>query len=158
MRVRQREAVGEQQQVLRGLTDAGPSTDELHRHRCDTRRDRRGDGSRSKKSFSRVTATQAKSCGRCGKEAHPREKCPARDQTCHKCQKKGHFGAMCRTKNIIIFSPGGRQRLGRRLSRHSHRRSELNVANRNQRERSYNPVQDGYRSGSYPYPNKHTKL
>ena len=28
----------------------------------------------------------------------PREKCPARDAVCHRCQKKGHYGACCLTK------------------------------------------------------------
>ena len=35
-------------------------------------------------------------CGWCGKEKHEKSQCPARDKTCHNCQKLGHFGAVCR--------------------------------------------------------------
>ena len=27
---------------------------------------------------------------------HPRSKCPAREATCHKCQRRGHFAKVCR--------------------------------------------------------------
>lgn len=37
-------------------------------------------------------------CIRCGKSPHPRDACPAKDITCRRCQKIGHFAAMCRTK------------------------------------------------------------
>ena len=86
--VRQRGAVGEQQQVLRGPTDADPSLNELHRQRRDTRW--KGTSSRYKKSFNRTMAPQTIPCGRCGKEPHPREKCPAKDQMCH-VPKEGSF-------------------------------------------------------------------
>ena len=41
-------------------------------------------------------------CYFCGFARHPRTKCPAREATCHKCQKKGHFAKVCKaskTKN-----------------------------------------------------------
>ena len=38
------------------------------------------------------------SCRNCGKDAHPRSQCPARDAACFKCGKSGHFGAVCRSK------------------------------------------------------------
>ena len=38
------------------------------------------------------------SCFFCGKNRHPRSKCPARDATCLNCQKKGHFAKVCRGK------------------------------------------------------------
>ena len=34
-------------------------------------------------------------CSRCGGQPHPSEKCPARDATCFRCQKKGHYSARC---------------------------------------------------------------
>ena len=37
-------------------------------------------------------------CTRYGRKAHPREQCPARDATCHRCNKRGHFEAQCLTK------------------------------------------------------------
>ncbi|KAK3796221.1 hypothetical protein RRG08_006791 [Elysia crispata] len=46
-----------------------------------------------------------KKCGYCGKTPqHKRDKCPARNATCHKCNKKGHYSSVCRTgavKEII---------------------------------------------------------
>ena len=40
------------------------------------------------------TCTRNK-CGRCNREKHPRDKCPAREAQCHNCQRKGHYSAMC---------------------------------------------------------------
>ncbi|KAK3738629.1 hypothetical protein RRG08_006727 [Elysia crispata] len=46
-----------------------------------------------------------KKCGYRGKTPqHRRDKCPARNATCHKCNKKGHYSSVCRTgavKEII---------------------------------------------------------
>ena len=39
------------------------------------------------------------SCFRCGKNpSQSRERCPARNSTCNKCSKIGHWAKMCRTK------------------------------------------------------------
>ena len=35
-------------------------------------------------------------CGYCGKEAHERKDCPAREAECRKCKKTGHWSAKCR--------------------------------------------------------------
>ena len=43
-----------------------------------------------------VSARLAKSCSYCGGFFHPRYRCPARNATCYKCQKKGHFYSVCR--------------------------------------------------------------
>jgi hypothetical protein len=41
------------------------------------------------------------SCFRCGKNpSHSREKCPARNSTCNKCSKVGHWAKVCRTKVV----------------------------------------------------------
>ena len=41
-------------------------------------------------------------CSRCGKSPpHDRQHCPARDTTCHKCAKRGHFKAMCRSPRKV---------------------------------------------------------
>ena len=39
-------------------------------------------------------------CTRCGQAPHSRMQCPARDQVCHKCKKKGHFRRLCRSKPV----------------------------------------------------------
>ena len=34
-------------------------------------------------------------CTRCGRGPHLRQHCPAREATCHRCKKKGHFKSQC---------------------------------------------------------------
>lgn len=41
-----------------------------------------------------LAATKSQ-CWFCGNLHHPRRKCPARQVTCHKCSKTGHFAKMC---------------------------------------------------------------
>ena len=36
------------------------------------------------------------SCYYCGYDLHPRSKCPARDATCDKCRRRGHYAKVCR--------------------------------------------------------------
>ena len=45
-----------------------------------------------------VTETTSLSCYFCGNNRHPRSKCPAKDATCAKCQKKGHYAKVCQSK------------------------------------------------------------
>lgn len=41
-------------------------------------------------------------CTRCGKSPpHGKQQCPAREETCHGCGKKGHFRVMCRTHKAV---------------------------------------------------------
>ncbi len=94
--IRQREAVHQQQQTLKG-TGEPSSVAALHSSR-DPRRQRSvqpqfNAGSRGKQ---RSNPT----CPRCGKDPHSRDKCPAKDATCHRCQKTGHYGAVCRSKPV----------------------------------------------------------
>ena len=75
--VRQREAVGEQQKLLKGLgTTETHSLDELQ-HR-DGRKQRKGTRLERNNTFSK-TPTQSKQCQHCGRAQHPRDKCPARE-------------------------------------------------------------------------------
>ena len=51
-----------------------------------------------------MTASNSKKdyCTRCGKSpSHPRQSCPARDQVCHQCNRKGHFRSQCHTKRTV---------------------------------------------------------
>ena len=42
------------------------------------------------------------SCTRCGQSPkHDKRNCPAKDSICHKCHKKGHFKAVCRSKREV---------------------------------------------------------
>ena len=47
-------------------------------------------------------APQNDTCTRCGKSpSHPRQCCPAKDATCHKCKKKGHYQALCKSRKKV---------------------------------------------------------
>lgn len=79
-KARQNESVKKQQGILRrGVSPASPETDEAK-----GKRDQRPRDPQYKK--------QTK-CMRCGStlENHLRLKCPARDDTCVRCYKRGHF-------------------------------------------------------------------
>ncbi|MCP4800870.1 MAG: DDE-type integrase/transposase/recombinase, partial [bacterium] len=45
-----------------------------------------------------AVVTTSSSCYFCGNNRHPRSKCPAKDATCAKCQKKGHYAKVCQSK------------------------------------------------------------
>ncbi|KAF2892873.1 hypothetical protein ILUMI_13299 [Ignelater luminosus] len=44
-----------------------------------------------------IAAVQKKNCFFYGRNFHPRQKCPARNSVCFKCNIKGHFGTVCRS-------------------------------------------------------------
>ena len=44
-----------------------------------------------------LAATTGAKCYFCGYSKHPRHKCPAKDATCRKCQKRGHFAKVCKS-------------------------------------------------------------
>ena len=95
-KIRQREAVGQQQKELKE-TNEEAKVDELHSKRFSkgNRLQNRGRAG----GYSRKT-TPTKTCTRCGRGSHPKEKCPAKDAACHKCSKKGHYGSQCFTKSL----------------------------------------------------------
>ena len=45
-----------------------------------------------------ASATNNQKCYFCGQSRHPKSVCPARDATCKKCHKKGHFAKVCLSK------------------------------------------------------------
>ena len=43
-------------------------------------------------------------CGRCGKSPkHNKQQCPAKDSTCKKCHKRGHFTSCCFSKDVSLL-------------------------------------------------------
>lgn len=46
------------------------------------------------------TTTQ-RTCMGCGRNSHPRSKCPAKDVQCHYCHKNGHFAKVCMKKKRV---------------------------------------------------------
>ena len=47
---------------------------------------------------------QGQKCSYCGKGPHLKQSCPARQVICHKCNKKGHYSSVCRSKAIATVS------------------------------------------------------
>ena len=83
--IRQKEAVREQQQALKKDVFA-PAVEELKvTPKVYPNRWKRG---------------QQTACPRCGLGIHPREKCPAKDAKCYRCQRNGHFASQCRSKTV----------------------------------------------------------
>ena len=56
------------------------------------------DGQEANTLSAAATETTSPSCYFCGNNRHPRSKCPAKDATCAKCQKKGHYAKVCQSK------------------------------------------------------------
>lgn len=91
-KVRQREAVGEQQRELKG--------DPTSLAAFGACRHTRGKWPTGPPHRSSNPKGRTKKCMHCGNKPHPRAKCPAKDATCHRCGKQGHYGSQCRTKRV----------------------------------------------------------
>ena len=83
--IRQKEAVREQQQVLKNDVFAAAVEELKVKSTVHPKRWKRG---------------QQTACTRCGLGTHSREKCPARDAQCFRCQRNGHFASQCRSKTV----------------------------------------------------------
>lgn len=54
-----------------------------------------------------VCAVTVKRCYFCGSPYHQRRNCPAKDATCRKCNKLGHFARVCRSmEHAVVTKPG----------------------------------------------------
>ena len=99
----QRESVKKQQKVVRA-EDSPSNVDAVHS--TQGKKDKpvaNKPTPRQPHKFNPVTGSDI--CTRCGKHSHTgRQQCPARDATCRKCHKRGHFQAMCRTKSVRVVS------------------------------------------------------
>ena len=87
--IRQSEAVHEQQALLNGKEP------KLEPGNLDSMKSKKH---QNRKQTLRTRANFGNLCGRCGKGPHSRDKCPAREATCHRCHKKGHYSSQCHTK------------------------------------------------------------
>ena len=95
--IRQREAVHEHQDVLIG--DRKASTQITVDAIQQAKKSRKP--VRAKKPERGPSTSAPKQRTRCGKEYHKRDKCPAHDATCHKCQHKDHYSSQCFTKSVV---------------------------------------------------------
>ena len=52
----------------------------------------------------RRNENSSRKCTRCGKySSHNRQECPAKGAECRKCNKKGHYAAMCRIMTVVRY-------------------------------------------------------
>ena len=95
--VRQQEAVQEHQSILIGdRTSQVPITVDAVQGKQATGKPRKPAGAGKPERRS-----SHKPCTRCGKGNHKRDKCPAREAICHKCQHKGHYSSQCFTRSAV---------------------------------------------------------
>jgi NTP pyrophosphatase (non-canonical NTP hydrolase) len=97
--IRQREAVKEQQKEL--STSTATCINEVHsNHRQVSRNSTGTPRSGAGRPTNFINTHTPNKCTRCGKEAHKREFCPAKDAKCYRCGKTGHFSSQCLTRNV----------------------------------------------------------
>ena len=96
---RQSELVKKQQSIVRGSESQTVSTKNVEAvHKGNHRKGKVPKQSSNKTAGGAKNPTQSAACNRCGKSpAHSRSQCPAKDSTCHKCKKKGHYQTVCRS-------------------------------------------------------------
>ena len=111
--VRQHESVHEQQRMLKGAMNGKPENlDAVYQPGCRRPNPKQcGDGGRSKDAGATRGKQRGKPCTRCGKGQYPRDKCPAREATCHRCQRKGHYSAQCLSKTVAQLAHGNQNNL-----------------------------------------------
>lgn len=107
LRARNSEAVKGQQPIVRGsttpLAHATAGVDAVQTYQKKPNRGRRSFAkAASGRTHTRKQQTgrspPSRKCGWCGKDQHPRERCPARNAKCRQCSKVGHYAAVCRSK------------------------------------------------------------
>ena len=109
--VRQREAVQEQQQILKNntslkeerLVDSLGHTNPYRGKGTSIRRPPKGARQHQQKPPPAAAGTNCR-CSRCGKGPHARHLCPAKDVECYTCKQKGHFSSQCFSKSVADVS------------------------------------------------------
>ena len=93
-KVRQREAVAGQQDVVQDKTAIKHPVEGVHTKKT-YRRKQQYKAAPSRSSSQSGTTTSGEKCSRCGRAKHSRQDCPAREVVYHSCKKRGHFSAQC---------------------------------------------------------------
>ena len=94
--IRQREAVRAQQEILhKPQTKADTSLDAV-RQSTTTRR--------KLPAIPHTSKPPLGNCRRCGNGIHPRHLCPAKEATCFKCNRRGHYSSQCLSNTVATIS------------------------------------------------------
>ena len=98
---RQAEAIKLQQPLLRGGGKPDTPVGAVQRGDSGYKGKQSRKGSHNSGATVRKQPGSSTACSRCGKyPAHDKQHCPARDATCRKCKKRGHFQAVCRSARV----------------------------------------------------------
>lgn len=102
---RQRESVKKQQKVVRA-DEGSLNVDTVRFMQTFGKKDKLVENKPTLKQPRKLNpVTGSERCTRCGKSSHfGRQQCPAREATCRKCHRRGHFQVMCRTKSVKVVS------------------------------------------------------
>ena len=108
--IRQNEAVQEQQRTLKATEGSGVGNGSLEtaavtdpRHQINPQR--RSNAKQTQQQSNRGrTFPRGRTCTRCGKGQHPKEKCPARNAVCFRCGRTGHYSECCYSKIVSSVS------------------------------------------------------
>ena len=95
--IRQREAVRGQQEILHNPQTKDDASPDAVRQSTTTRRKLPAIPHTSSK-------PQIGNCRRCGRGAHPRHLCPAKDTTCFRCNRRGHYSSQCLSTTVAMIS------------------------------------------------------
>jgi hypothetical protein len=97
---RQSEAVKKQQPLIRGQIEPEANLDAVK-----SRYKNKQQSTFQRKTAPRQQQAQKQHSGkynRCGRSpTHNRNNCPARNATCHKCSKKGHYAFICKSRSTV---------------------------------------------------------
>ena len=96
---RQHESVVKQQEIVRG-EQKSQNVDAVESRKLVEQKGKRPQHKSTRKHSSTGQTPPRQICTRCGKAPHGKQHCPAREATCHKCSKKGHYQTMCKTSNL----------------------------------------------------------
>ena len=97
--IRQKEAVQSQRQQLHGSKGNPIDVGAIGSRRRRPQQPQTPQGGANRPPKKAVDRSK-QPCMRCGKIHNTGDKCPARSAVCHKCRRKGHYEAQCRSKTI----------------------------------------------------------
>ncbi|KAL6483174.1 hypothetical protein MHYP_G00080460 [Metynnis hypsauchen] len=99
-RVKQSETVKQQQGLLRGASGQAPIKEPSEEmHALSLARKKEGSAQQRARQNKYATSSVCYKCGRA--PSHNWKDCPAKEAACRKCHKRGHFAAVCKSKQPV---------------------------------------------------------